>query len=344
MENTCAAKGDIDGNCALDMSAGFRYNVSNERHAPRFGDRDQVKYESKEHSTMSTPANPSQEHPSTYWVQDRSNEEELTRLQLQDKMLTADMGGVLAEQPDPAIFQNVLDVGCGTGGWLIEAAKTYPGMSMLVGVDVSSKMVEYARAQAEAQQVSDRVQFRAMDSLLMLEFPNGTFDLVNQRFSASYLRAWDWPKLLQEYQRISKPGGVIRVTEFDTISESSSPAHKRLLDLMLEALYRAGHFFTPSYDGLTSQLARLLRQSGLKNVQTRAHTLQYRAGTVEGELFCEDTRHLFRTVEPFLRKWTRVPEDYSNIYQQMLDEIQQPDFVAIFPLLTAWGSMSGSRV
>src|SRR6266849_9236521 len=105
----------------------------------------------KERDAMSTPTDPRQEHPSTYFVQDRSNEEELTRLQIQDQMLTAGMGGVLPEQPDPLIFQRVLDVGCGTGGWLIEAAKTYPALSLLVGVDVSSLMIEYARAQAAAQ-------------------------------------------------------------------------------------------------------------------------------------------------------------------------------------------------
>ena len=288
---------------------------------------------------MSTPTNPGQEHPSTYWVQDRSDEEELTRLQLQDQMLTADMDGVLPEQPDPAVYRRVLDVSCGAGGWLIEAAKTYPSMSLLVGVDVSSKMIEYAQAQAKARNVDDRVQFRTMDALRMLEFPTNSFDLINQRFAASYLRTWDWPKLLRECQRVSRPGGVIRLTEFDIISESSSPAHKRLLELMLEALYRAGHFFTPSHDGVTGQLARLLHQVGLQNVQTRAHKLHYRAGTVEGQLFYEDTKHLFRTTEQFLRKWTRVPGDYSMIYQQMLSEMRQPDFVAIFPLLTAWGTI-----
>src|SRR5262245_37890349 len=80
------------------------------------------------------------EQPSTYMVQDRSNREELTRLHLQDQMLTAGMGGVLPEQADPARFQNVLDVACGTGGWLIEVARAYPAISRLVGVDISARM------------------------------------------------------------------------------------------------------------------------------------------------------------------------------------------------------------
>ncbi len=40
---------------------------------------------------------------------------------------------------------------------------------------------------------------------------------------------------------------------------------------------------------------------------------------------------------PFLRKWTRVPDDYEEIYQQMLSEMQQPDFVATSSYLTARG-------
>src|SRR5215831_12898226 len=207
---------------------------------------------------MSTPTDPRREHPSTYFVQDRSNEDELARLRLQDQMTTASMGGVLPEQADPAIFQRVLDVGCGTGNWLIEAAKTYPTMSLLVGVDVSSKMIEYAQAQAEAQQVSDRVQFSTMDALRMLEFPTDYFHLVNQRFGASYLRTWEWPKLLSEFQRVTRPGGVIRVTESNLITESSSPGLTRLNQVFIEAFYAAGHLFTPDSNGVTSQLVRLL--------------------------------------------------------------------------------------
>jgi ubiquinone/menaquinone biosynthesis C-methylase UbiE len=282
---------------------------------------------------------PRREHPSTYWVADRSNEEELDRLRLQDQLVTAGMGGVLPEQSDPTVFQRVLDVGCGTGGWLIEAAKTYPSMTLLVGADVSGKMLDYARTQAIARQVSDRVQFATMDALRMLEFPVEFFDLVNQRFGWSYLRTWDWPKLLQEYQRVTRPDGVIRVTECE-INESTSPTLTFLNEQLLQALYQAGHFFTLDRRGVINELPRLMQQYGLRDVQTKEYTLQYRAGTPEGHLFYEDIRHAYRTFVPFLRKWTRVPDDYETIYQKMLDEMQQPDFVATWRLLTVWGTRS----
>jgi len=287
---------------------------------------------------MSTPTNPRREHPSTYFVQDRSSENELARLQLQDQQVTAGMGGVLPEQLDPASFQRVLDVGCGSGDWLIQAAKTYPSMSLLVGVDISSKMVEYAQAQAEAQGVSDRVQFRAMDALRMLEFPTDYFHLVNQRFGASYLRKWDWPKLLSEFRRVTQPGGVIRITEGNMAMESSSPALTSLFEIMLYAFYQAGHLFTLGSKGVTGDLAPLLRQEGLQQVQTRAYTPEYRAGTPGGQKFYEDMKLLFRTLLPFLRKWTRLPDDYETLYQQALSEMQQPDFVAKGSMLTAWGN------
>jgi ubiquinone/menaquinone biosynthesis C-methylase UbiE len=287
---------------------------------------------------MSNPTDPRREPPSTYVVQDRSNEEELTRLQVQDQMLTAGMGGVLPEQRDPAIFRSVLDVGCGTGGWLIEMARTYPSMTLLVGVDVSDRMVKYARSLAEAEKLSDRMQFHRMDALRMLEFPSEFFDLVNHRSGQGYLRTWDWPKLLQEYRRVARPRGVIRITEVNFAVESRSPALNRLNLLLVQAFHQAGHYFTAGGDGVTSQLARLLQQYGIQNVQTCAYMLEQRAGTPEGESFYEDARLLYRTIVPFLRKWTRVPDDYEAIYQQALSEMQQPDFVGRVSLLTAWGT------
>jgi hypothetical protein len=54
------------------------------------------------------------------------------------------------------------------------------------------------------------------------------------------------------------------------------------------------------------------------------------------------SKHL-PSLEKYLQKWTRVPDDYQELYQQALEEMQQPDFVATHVLTTAWGTraMSG---
>ncbi|GHP01095.1 hypothetical protein KSF_111420 [Reticulibacter mediterranei] len=289
---------------------------------------------------MSTPADPRREVGGTYFVQNRDNLEELSRLHIQDRMLTASMGGVLPEQGDPARLRRVLDVGCGTGGWLVEAAKTYLDIERSVGIDVNRQMIAAAHQEAQAQQVSARVQFRLMDALQMLKFPSDSFDLVNQRLAMSWLRTWEWPKMLREEWRVTRPGGVIRLTEVAIVTESSSPAYLRLCTLILHALYRAGHYFNPTPDGLTSQLVPLLHQFGVENVQTRLHAVRYRAGTAEGQHFAEDMRLVSRTLAPYVRKWGQMPDDYQALCKQMLQEFEQPDFFAVLNVLTAWGTKS----
>jgi ubiquinone/menaquinone biosynthesis C-methylase UbiE len=275
--------------------------------------------------------------PSTYFVQDTRNKKELNRLTIQDQMMTTAMGGVLAEQPDPTIFRRVLDVACGTGGWVIEAARTYPTMS-LVGVDISQRMIKYAYAQAEDYQVDDRVEFYIMDVLGTLDFPAAFFDLVNLRLGISFLRTWDWPKLLREFLRVTRPGGVVRVTESETIHQSNSPALTQLFEMLQSALFRGGYLFTEETTGVTDHVARLLDQCGCEQVQTKAHTMGYRLGTSEGEACYENVMLGFQTVRPFIEKWGCGSKDYGVIYHHALKEMHQPDFLVKLNLLTAWGN------
>jgi ubiquinone/menaquinone biosynthesis C-methylase UbiE len=277
------------------------------------------------------------DNPSTYMVQDRKNQKELSRLVIQDQMVTTVMGGVLPEQADPTIFQRVLDVGCGPGGWIIEAARTYPTMS-LVGIDISQRMIKYARTQAETQQVSDRVEFRVMDALRTLEFANASFDLVNVRFGVSYLRTWDWPEFLLELLRVTHPEGIIRITDIEIGTQSSSPALMRHWETLVCAFYRAGHLFTQESTGLVGHLARLLDQYGCDQVQTKAYAIECQAGTAEGKAYCEDTVLAFQTVRPFIQKWNCACPDHEANYQRALDEMKRPDFFATMNLVTTWGS------
>ena len=282
---------------------------------------------------------PPREHPSTYFVQDRENVDEMTRLEIQDTMLTKGLGGVCPELADPSLLHHVLDVGCGTGGWLLEMAKTYPTLERLRGVDVSSKMVAYATAKAEEMHLGARVQFQTMDALRLLEFPPASFDLVNQRFGVSWLRTWDWTKILLEYRRMCRPGGIIRITEPNIMaSYENSPALTKLNAIALRTTHRSGHLFAESSDGITAELPTLLMRHGMRNVERRVHTLIYRAGTAEALHFYEDIALFYRVGLPYFQKWTSVPHDYEDLYQQALLEMQSPDFAAQSTLLTVWGT------
>jgi ubiquinone/menaquinone biosynthesis C-methylase UbiE len=257
-------------------------------------------------------------------------------------MITTKMGGVLPEQPDPTVFGRVLDVACGVGNWAIEAGQTYPTMSV-VGVDISQRMIGYAHMQAQAYQVSDRVEFHVMDALRPLDFPAASFDLVNLRFAVSFMRTWDWPKLLVELLRLTCPGGVVRVADSVLHLMSNSPALTQLFEMLQCAFYRAGHLFTQEPTGLVDHLERLLDQYGYDQVQVKTYALEYRAGTPEGEDFCEDMKLAFQTVRPFIQKWNCARQDYDTVYQQVLREMQQPDFYATWNVLMAWGSKPQSK-
>jgi ubiquinone/menaquinone biosynthesis C-methylase UbiE len=276
------------------------------------------------------------DNPSTYFVQDRKNKKELTRLSIQDQMITAGMGGVLPEQPNPIVFHHALDVGCGTGGWLIETAKVYPTMS-LTGIDISQRMIEYARTQAKEHQVNHQVAFHVMDTLGKLEFSDNFFDLVNLRFGLSFLRTWDWLKVLMELLRVTRPGGVLRITEGEALHQSNSPALTRLFEMNQCALFRSGHLFTQESSGLLDHLPQLLDQSGVEQLQIKPYNIEYRAGTKERDVYRESITLAFQTLRPFIHKWNCASLDYETTYQQALSEMHHTDFLATVHLFTAWG-------
>ena len=265
----------------------------------------------------------------TYFVQDKSSQEELKRLIVQEHLATDTMGGVLPEQQDPTQFQRVLDIGCGPGGWIIEVAQTYPQIKKLYGIDISPTMIQYARARAEQQQLpKERVEFLVMDALRMLEFPNSFFDLVDFRFGSSFMRKWDWPKMFSEMHRILKPQGVVRIVEWEVGAENSSPALSNFYVLIRQVFERASHLFEETPTGLVDHLPALFLRHGFQNVQTYQYPVVFRAGADDGKAFFEDLIHLFHTIRPFLLRYGCLPQDYEALCQQALQDLQQPGFVA----------------
>jgi len=106
----------------------------------------------------------------------------------------------LSLPPTPAI----LDVGCGTGINLLEAARWFSPTRLLCGIDISPGMVEVARRKASALGLN--ALFTVGDAE-HLPYPNDTFDLV---ISNSVLHWFgDRQAAVREMGRVLRPGGKV---------------------------------------------------------------------------------------------------------------------------------------
>ena len=273
--------------------------------------------------------------PNTYFVQDMNDEKEVERLIIQDEMITGVMGGVLPEQENPT-FSRVLDIACGTGGWLMKLAQEYPIVEGQ-GVDVNAKMMEYARTKAEQCGLSSRVHFQVMDATLMLRFPEQTFDLVNLRLGHSFLRTWDWPKMISEMLRVTRPGGTVRLVESYLVPTSTSAALTEIFMTIVRADFASGRLREEIPSGMANQLAPMLHQYGAKDVQSKAIVVAGQQGTKVRDAFYQDVFHLVHTLRPFLHKFANVGKDFDELGRQALQDMQEPDFESSATVVVAWG-------
>jgi ubiquinone/menaquinone biosynthesis C-methylase UbiE len=274
--------------------------------------------------------------PNTYVVQNIRDGREIERLAIQDAMMTRSMGGMLPEQEHPT-FSRVLDVACGTGGWLVKLAQEYPIVEGQ-GVDANEKMIDYANAQAKRVGLSDRVHFRVMDATITLQFPTQTFDLVNMRLGQSFLRMWDWPNIISEMLRVTQLGGTIRLVEsYLGPKSSNSEALNQFFAILTRAFAATGRFPEETPAAMTQHIAPLLCQHGAKEVQSKVIDGTSRQGTEIGDAFYQDMSHLIHTLRPFLQKFARPGENFDALGQQALRDMQQPGFEATGSTVIAWG-------
>ncbi len=263
--------------------------------------------------------------------------EEMVRLNRQAHLVTREMLGALPEPLPVAAWQDVLDLACGPGEWVMQMARAYPHLRQVIGVDKSRRMIAYANAQAEAEE-EQRVSFRVMDVTQPLDFPDNSFDLVNGRFLLSFMRREQWPLLLAECVRILRTGGVLRITEQES-GYTNDPYLQRYIDVWGEAWRKAGHAFalTHAYVGLTVVLKLMMREAGLVNPAHRPISIDLSTGQPAHQPLLENLAEALRLAEPFLLKTGVIEQkDIAKLHAQMESLVGKANFCAYWLLQTVW--------
>lgn len=105
---------------------------------------------------------------------------------------------------------SLLDVGCGSGNLIIQVAKKYPSLD-LIGVDLSSEILELAKKKAVENNLNEKIVFK-IGSVENLPFPDKSVDFILSTLS---LHHWKIPKqAFEEIFRVLKDGGVLLIFDF----------------------------------------------------------------------------------------------------------------------------------
>ena len=131
-----------------------------------------------------------------------NDESELDRLDLMHQLLRITMRNQLFFAPIGVKDPKVLDVGTGTGIWAIEMGDEYPDAE-IIGTDLSPTQPTW---------VPPNVKFEIDDAEEPWTFQE-KFDFIHVRYLVAAIV--DWPKLVGQAFRNTKPGGWAEFQDFD---------------------------------------------------------------------------------------------------------------------------------
>src|SRR5450759_2820409 len=279
----------------------------------------------------------SDENSENTYIIDTESATEMARLIDQSRCMNEAMGSLFPDKIDLSGIHTVLDVACGPGEWVQEVASLYPHITV-VGIDISNLMIKFAAQRTRVQKLAN-ASFQVMDARTPLALANEAFDLVNARFMAAFLSRNDWPRVIQEFARLTRAGGTIVLTETDIFGQGStnSPAIEELNDLCREAVYKAG-LYSSTGTLVTSVMEQFLLEAGCRDIQKKWHTLDFSAGTVALPVIYSNLSFALKLVQPFLLKMVKTTQEHlDELYEQGMQEMIRDDFRADTKILTAWG-------
>ncbi|KAG0288903.1 hypothetical protein BGZ98_004062, partial [Dissophora globulifera] len=143
-------------------------------------------------------------------------------------------------------------------------------------------------------------RFQAVNAIQGLPFEDNTFDYVYQRFMIFAYPAKDWPFIVQELVRVTKPGGIVELTEMPVASNANGPELTRVLEILEQGC---------TAKGLDTKVAKkldvLLRDAGMEQIRACHASIPVGAwGAKVGQLMRENCAGLWSSLRGLIKEMT----------------------------------------
>jgi SAM-dependent methyltransferase len=148
-------------------------------------------------------------------------------------------GQNLLDELGNGIGRRVVDVGCGSLGWLRLLSHWVGPSGTCVGTDFDERMLQAATNFLTKEELTNVELVK--DDLFMSALPGQSFDLVHARFQLAPLGRF--AEQLAAYVRLVRPGGMLVLEDPDSSSwrfQPTAPATENLIELIRQAFSVSG--------------------------------------------------------------------------------------------------------
>jgi arsenite methyltransferase len=159
----------------------------------------------------------------------------------------------------------VLDAGCGAGGYVPLICELVGARGQVTALDLAPENVAHVERLIQEGRCAAPVDVR-VGSVLDLPFADATFDGVWCANVAQYLTEAEFTRVMGEFRRVTKPGGLVAVKDSDGTLLQVLPLDPGIFARLVAArrAKAAGTGLLGSWCG--PSLARFFRQAGLTDV------------------------------------------------------------------------------
>jgi SAM-dependent methyltransferase len=166
---------------------------------------------------------------------------ELERLE-QGARMWEPAGQNLLDELGSGIGRRVVDIGCGSLGWLRLLGHWVGPSGTCVGTDFDERMLQAATDFVTKEELTNVELVK--DDLFMSALPSQSFDLVHARFQLAPLGRF--AEQLAAYIRLVRPGGMLVLEDPDSCSwhyQPAAPSTETLIELIKQAFSAGGGDF-----------------------------------------------------------------------------------------------------
>ena len=207
--------------------------------------------------------------------------------------------------------RNILDVASGTGRWAREMARRFSGANV-IGFDINRELLEVSLAEG-LEVVPENCVFVPGDALQRFPFEDGSFDFAMARACSSFVPAAQWPQVIGEMIRVTRPGGWIEIRDFGLAQSRNAALNELTVKFALLAQGRGLH---PGAGPFLKQYltATRLRDVHVNNILVRSGSTQ---ATRAGQLGLTDYLALLERFTPIVE---RARLDSAAHWQSLLSQ------------------------